>query len=210
MAADSGSAPLISEQPVRTSEFLRQLAGSLQSERVTMREIVDALGDRGLGVLIAVFAIPNIIVVPIIFGNVFFGIFSMVFGVHLMLGVRHLVLPDFLGRRSIRTATFKPMAGRMASAMAKFERLLRPRLIFVTTAGPERFIGAMATIYAAVCALPIPLAHNIPAVGLTLIGLGLIERDGHAIIVGLVVGAIGTALFGLFLFGAATGFGFFG
>ena len=68
----------------------------------------------------------------------------------------------------------------------------------------------MATIYAAVCALPIPLAHNIPAVGLTLIGLGLIERDGHAIIVGLVVGAIGTALFGLFLFGAATGFGFFG
>ena len=210
MAADSTSVPLISERPTRTSEFLRELAGSLQSERVTMREIVDALGDRGLGVLIAVFAIPNIIVVPILFGNVFFGIFSMVFGIHLMLGIRHLVLPEFLGRRSIRTATFKPMAERMAQVMAKFEKLLRPRLVAVTTAGPERFIGAMVTIDAAVCAMPIPLAHNIPAVGLTLIGLGLIERDGHAIIVGVVVGALGTALFGLFLFGATAGFGFFG
>lgn len=193
------------ERPTRTSELLRQLAGSMQSERVTLREIVDALGDRGLGVLIAVFAIPNIIPSPIPFGNVFFGLLAMVFCIHLMLGVRHLVLPDYFGRRSIRTATFKPFAARMAQAMAKFERLLRPRLPVITHAGPERFIGAIGAIFALVCALPIPLAHNIPAIGLTLIGLGLIERDGHAIIVGLAVGALGVALFGLVLFGLAAG-----
>ncbi len=49
------------ERPAKTSRVLRDFADSLASERVSLEEIIGALGDRGMGVLIAIFATPNIL-----------------------------------------------------------------------------------------------------------------------------------------------------
>ncbi len=56
--------------PIRTSELLRRFARDLPADRVTLGEIIAGLGDRGLGVLIAVFALPNILPSAVPFGNV--------------------------------------------------------------------------------------------------------------------------------------------
>jgi hypothetical protein len=56
--------------------------------------------------------------------------------------------------------------------------------------------------------IPIPFAHNLPAVALVLIGLGLIERDGVAILIGAAIGMVGTVLYALVLFGLASGLHF--
>ena len=55
IAAEEGT------HPTRTSELLREFARSLTSDRVTLAEIIASLGDRDLGVLIAIFALPNIL-----------------------------------------------------------------------------------------------------------------------------------------------------
>ena len=196
------------ERPLRTSDLLCDFAASLETPQVSIRQIVDALGDRGLGVLIAVFALPNILPSVVPFGNVLFGLMVMIFGVHLMLGVRHLVLPEFVGRRAMSSKTFKAWAPRLAGALSWFERLLKPSLPAVTHAGPERIIGVVTVILALVCSLPIPLAHNIPALALTLIGLGLIERDGRAILSGTAIGVAGVLLLALVLFGLASSLGY--
>ena len=193
------------ERPLRTSELLCEFAASLNTPEVSIRQIVDALGDRGLGVLIAVFALPNILPSVVPFGNVLFGLMVMIFGVHLVLGVRHLVLPDVVGRRAISTRTFQAWAPRMARALSWFEQLLKPSLPAVTHAGPERVIGVITVLLALVCSLPIPLAHNVPAFALTLIGMGLIERDGRAILAGTAIGALGIVVLALVLFGLASG-----
>src|SRR4051812_15841453 len=168
-------------RPTRTSELLRTFAHSLDSDRVTLAEIVSGLGDRGLGVLIAIFALPNILPSTVPFGNVATGIPPLVFSVQLMLGVEHLILPAFLAKRKVGTHWLKALAPKVASVLSWFERLLEPRMAWVTTAHAERFIGVIAIILAAVSTLPIPFGHNLPALGLVLIGLGLIERDGLAI-----------------------------
>jgi hypothetical protein len=191
------------EKPTRTSDLLLHLAERVDTPRVSIRYLVDALGERGLGVLIAVFALPNILPSVVPFGNVLFGVMVMIFSVHLVFGVRHLVLPEFIGRRGMSTESFKAWAPRLARALSWFERLLKPSLPSVTHRGPERIIGVISVVLAIVCAIPIPLAHNIPAVALTLIGLGLIERDGRAILAGIAIGIAGVVLLGLVLF---TGF----
>jgi hypothetical protein len=56
--------------------------------------------------------------------------------------------------------------------------------------------------------LPIPFAHNLPALALVLIGLGLIERDGLAMLIGAAIGLAGTLIYGLVLFGVASGLQF--
>lgn len=200
----------VSEQPPpeRTSELLRRIARELPADRTTIGEIVSSLGDRGLGVLIAVFALPNILPSTVPFGNVATGLLPLIFAVQLTMGADHLILPNRIARWSIGTHWLKVLAPRVASFLSWIEALLRPRMNWVTVPRAERFIGAIAVVLAAVSTLPIPFGHNLPALGLVLIGLGLIERDGLAIIIGSAIGIIGTILLALVVFGVAHGLRF--
>jgi hypothetical protein len=195
-------------RPTRTSALLRDFASSITSERISIGEIVAALGDRGLGVLIAIFALPNILPSTVPFGNVLTGIPPLIFAFHLALGLDRLMLPRFIARQSMKSSSLKALVPRVAGVLSWFERLLEPRFPRVTAVQSERLIGIISIILALVSTLPIPFGHNLPALGLVLIGLGLIERDGLAILFGSAIGLIGTVLLGLVLFGLATGLRF--
>ena len=203
------SAPNAAEQetrPPRTSQLLRAFAEELTAERVSLAEIDRGLGDRGLGVLMAVFAVPNIFPSTVPFGNVLTGIPEILLAVHLMLGWRQLVLPRFLARRSIAAGLLKSFAPKLAGALAKVEPLLRPRLVMVSSPAAERVVGVIALLLSILSALPIPFGHMVPALALMVIGLGLIEHDGAAILFGAALGLVGALLFALVLLGLAEGF----
>jgi hypothetical protein len=188
--------------------MLREFTGSVASDRVSVAEIVAALGGRGLGVLIAIFALPNVLSSPIPFGNVAMGVPSLFFAVQLMLGFERLMLPHVVAHRSISSDTLKAIAPRVASVLSWFERLLSPRLLLIAGPHAERAFGLLCVVLALVTMLPIPFGHNLPALGLVLIGLGMIERDGLAILIGAAIGVTGTVLLGLVVFGLAKGVGF--
>jgi hypothetical protein len=202
IAAEEGA------RPTRTSDLLREFARSLTSDRVTLAEIVAGLGDRGLGVLIAVFALPNILPSAVPFGNVPTGLPPLIFAIQLALGVDRLILPGFIARRTVGTQWLRALAPRVASVLSWFERLLTPRMEWVTDPRAERIVGIIAIVLAMVSTLPIPFGHNLPALGLVLIGLGLIERDGLAILIGAAIGMAGAILLGLVIFGVAHGLSF--
>jgi hypothetical protein len=193
------------ERPTRTSELLRAFADSRVSERVSVGEIVAALGDRGLGVLITIFALPNVFPSTVPFGNVLTGVPVILFAVQLMLGVERTILPDIIARRTISTALLKSATPRVAGLLAWFERLLKPRLPAMTTPQAERAIGTFCMILSIVSTLPIPFGHQIPAFAIMLIGLGLIERDGLAMLAGFVLGSVGMIAFALLLIGIVHG-----
>ncbi|HYM17985.1 MAG TPA: exopolysaccharide biosynthesis protein [Micropepsaceae bacterium] len=195
-------------RPTRTSEFLRDFAGTLTGERTSVGDMVAGLGDRGLGVLMAIFALPNILPSTVPFGNMATGIPPLIFAIQLTMGGHHLILPGFIERKTMSTRSLKVLAPRIASVLSWFERLLKPRLSWVTGGGAERVMGAIAIFLALVSTVPIPFAHQLPSLGLLLIGLGLIERDGLAMLIGAAIGVAGTILLGLALFGLAHGLGF--
>jgi hypothetical protein len=199
---------LRSATPTRTSALLREFCNAVTGERVTVGEMVAALGDRCLGVLIAIFAIPNILPSVVPLGNVAVGMFPLIFAIHLACGIDRLMLPAFISKRSVSSQTFKMMVPRVASVLSWFERLLKPRFPAVTGPHFERVIGVLCVALAAITMIPIPFAHNLPAVALVLIGLGLIERDGVAILIGAAIGMVGTVLYALVLFGLASGLHF--
>ena len=103
----------------RTSQLLRDFVETLTADRVSLAEIDRGLGDRGLGVLMAIFAVPNIFPSTVPFGNVITGIPMILLAVHLMLGWRQLVLPGFLARRSIGAQTLKSFAPKLAAVLAR-------------------------------------------------------------------------------------------
>ena len=193
----------------RTSQLLRDFAQGLTAERVSLAEIDRGLGDRGLGVLMAIFAVPNIFPATIPFGNVVTGIPMILLAVHLVLGWRQLVLPQGLARRSIAAQTLKSFAPKLASVLARVEPLLKPRISIISSPMAERIIGVIALILSILSALPIPFGHMVPALALMVIGLGLIEHDGVAILLGAALGLVGAVVFALVLFGLAKGLNHF-
>lgn len=193
------------ERPARTSRVLEDFIASLDASRVSLEDMIAALGDRGLGVLIALFAVPNIFPSTVPFGNVITGVPVILLAVHLMLGWPRLVLPSFLAGRTVGTASLKLFAPRVIALLARIERLLKPRLLGVSGPTAERVIGVLCLLLSIISALPIPFGHMVPALALTIIGLGLIEHDGAAILLGAAVGIAGVLLLGLILFGLASG-----
>jgi hypothetical protein len=199
---------LKSATPTRTSALLRDFSGTVAGERVSMGEIVAALGDRGLGVLIAIFAIPNMLPSVVPLGNVVVGVFPLIFAIHLACGFDRLMLPAFIAKRSISAKSLKTLVPQVASVLSWFERLLKPRFPGVTGPHVERAVGAICIVLSLITMIPIPFAHNLPALALVLIGLGLIERDGLAILIGAAIGVVGTIVYAVVLMGVASGLQF--
>jgi hypothetical protein len=204
LTADRKPSPSV-PTPVRTSALLCEFARTRTTERVSIGEIVGALGDRGLGVVIATFALPNVLPSTVPFGNVLTGIPVIIIAAQLMLGMERLMLPGYLARRTISTTFLKAWMPRVTRLLAWFEALLRPRFSSMTSARAERAIGTLCMVLAIASTLPIPFGHQLPALGIMLIGLGLIERDGLALLAGTLIGAVGVLLLGLALFGLAHG-----
>jgi hypothetical protein len=205
MTASSEPNSFSSVRPEKTSQLLRLFAEHLGSGRVSLQDIVASLGDRGLGVLMAIFAVPNIFPAPIPFGNVLFGIPVIILAVHLMMGWPRLKLPRSIAKYSVGAEMLKSFAPRLAGMLARIEPLLKPRLPAMSTPAAERVIGLICVILSILSALPIPFGHMVPALALMVIGLGLIEHDGVAILLGAALGLAGVLVFGLVVFGLASG-----
>jgi hypothetical protein len=201
MTADASLEPAPAAK--RTSQLLDDFARGLKSPYVTVEEIVGAFGDRGLGLLLAIFSLPNVIPTAVPGATIIFGIPSFLFAIQLAFGKKSLLLPGFIARRRIETTAFQKTAQSVVAALRRFERLLKPRLGFLTTPYAERFIGGFCIVLAIGAAAPIPFGHSLPALSLAIIGLGLVEADGLAILLGLALGLIGFVVAGLVISGFA-------
>jgi hypothetical protein len=96
--------------------------------------------------------------------------------------------------RSIPMKDFRTIVEKAEPYLLRFERLLRPRLTVMTTSIVERLLGLVLLLLSVIVALPIPFANQPPAVAQALISLGLIERDGVVVLIGLGVAAIATTI----------------
>ncbi len=204
-ALNTEAVPVAHAERARTSELLREFARSRTCARVSIGEIVAGLGDRGIGVLMAVFAIPNIFPSTVPFGNVLTGLPVILFAVQLLLGTEHTILPAILARQTVSVRLLKQAAPRAAALLARIENLLKPRLDFMSTSRAERLIGVFCMALSIMTTLPIPFGHQLPALAIALIGLGLIERDGLAMLAGVLLGAAGLVALVLLVVGLVHG-----
>jgi hypothetical protein len=111
----------------------------------------------------------------------------------MMLGLRPW-LPGIIARRSMARSTFQGLVKRIAPWLARAERLLRARLRMLAWPVSQRILGGLCLIVSIALALPVPFANMAPAIALCLIGLGVLERDGIWILVGIAA-ALGSLVY---------------
>lgn len=67
--------------------------------------------------------------------------------------------------------------------------MLRPRASAWALPPMEYLVGLVCLLLAIVVLLPIPLGNMLPALAISMLALGILERDGYWIVAGLVVAA---------------------
>lgn len=193
-SADPGSSEPNDTRARRTSDILLGLALTFPRERVMLRDIGQLLGNRSFGFLLLVFALPNTLPLGIPGLSTLTGIPLALVALQMTFGMPRPYLPKWLAERSLRREDFRRLIERTAPWLRRLERIMRPRWLMLTGTPGERALGTFCLILAVVLALPIPFGNVLPAIGIALMALGLIEKDGALIVAGAVVGAIGLIL----------------
>jgi hypothetical protein len=166
----------------------------------------------GHGLLVAALALPNALPIYLPGLSAVFGLPLVFLALQLAIARDRLWLPKSLMRRSLSRALFARMARSLVPYLARLERALKPRMTELISPAMERTIGVLSVFLGLLLSLPIPLT-NIPlTIPLVVLGVGLAERDGLMVAVGLVLGVLvaatvltlsGTLIFAMFAWIAA-------
>ncbi|MGE0150644.1 MAG: exopolysaccharide biosynthesis protein [Parvibaculaceae bacterium] len=187
----------------RLSDILKRLSESGDPD-MTFGDIVKALGERGFGALILLFAAPNLIPLPP--GSSFvLGVPLLFITAQLMIGQDKVWLPGRLATMRMGGGRLLYLLQRLVPPVVRIEKLLKPRRgTLLTAALAERLAGLAGLFCAIVILLPIPGANMAPAFALCCFALGLIEQDDLAMAAGWL-GTFATVLILilLYLFGTA-------
>ncbi len=180
----------------KISEILTELAASA-GPRVRLRDLVNALGDRAFGLLILVFALPNAVGLGTIPGlSTVFGVPQMFIAAQMALGWHKPWLPDWVLDKSLGRGDFQKIVDKSTPYLRRAEKLLRPRWAVMSSYFAERLLGIVFLIMATIVAMPIPGGNWPPAVAMAFVSIGLVERDGLYIVIGLVAAVIAVCIAG--------------
>jgi hypothetical protein len=100
-------------------------------------------------------------------------------------------------RQKLSPALFEKAAARVEKFLLWVEKRSIPRLVSIVSGPGERFLGLYIAVVASFLMMPIPFGNGLPAFGIALMAVGLIEKDGKAAAIGMVLGFLGALYIGV-------------
>jgi hypothetical protein len=183
---------------------LRDAAAAIREERVSMRAMAQAHGPEAHGTLLLLLAMPCLLPVPGV-GTVL-GLGMAALAVAMWRGHGAPCLPQRVAELELPRHWAQRVLEGLASAYAMAGRHARTRLGHVAGPNWRSAIAVVVGLMASIVVMPIPFGNLLPSLALMLIGVGLVFRDGVAVILGLLMSGVAlAATTGLVLMAAVWG-----
>lgn len=189
------------------SSTLRATAAALTEDRVSIRQLLEQVGEQGMLVLSMLVCVPFLLPITIPGSSTPFGLVIALVGIGVMLD-RVPWLPKWLLDRSFARTSVVPLLERGANLFARMEKLVHPRLLALTHGSTlNRLNGAALTLSAILLMvpLPIPLSNTFPGWGCMLLSAGISQRDGVVVLLGYLLVLISIAYFAVIGWATYTG-----
>ena len=185
------------------NDILADLEGGDSSPRsaeaettAKLGDVIDRLDERAFGFLLLLLALPCCLPFIYLLPQIV-ALPMLALAAQMAAGRQHPWFPQKFHERRFSVPAFQKVLTRSARYVGWIERLATPRLRPVTSHLAMRLVGALLLIPTASILVPLPSTNTIPGIGVAITSLGLIERDGVLVILGLL---IGFAWVGLLLF----------
>ncbi|HQC97032.1 MAG TPA: exopolysaccharide biosynthesis protein [Aquabacterium sp.] len=173
---------------------LRAAADALTHEPVALSHLADAHGHGTRGALLVLLSAPGVLPLPGV-GNVL-GIGLLVLAWAIWRGQPGHQLPARVAGWQLSAPSARRVLGLLAGVYATAGRWLRarlPHLVDELADGTPRWLAPKVGMMGGLIFLPIPFGNVLPAVALSLLGLGLLFRDGLAVLLALLAGSVAVA-----------------
>ncbi len=174
-------------------------AGKEDAPRASLGALVEALDERAYGMMLLLLALPCCLPFVYLLPQIV-ALPMLALAAQMALGKDAPWLPAGLAKREFQVSMMKGTVSRAERYLGWVERITHPRLTALSDGVGMRITGALLLIPCASILVPLPLTNSTPGVGVAIASIGLIERDGLLIILGLLIGLLWVAA--LIFFGA--------
>ncbi len=175
--------------------LLDDLKNDLTGDTVSIDSLIKALHERGIAMLLLIFAAPMALPLPVPPGvNVALASPLVLLTAQQALGAHTIWLPRKIRDQTMARDKLAGLLDGLIPWMKRLEVIIRPRLRWVTQDGASRFFGLLGLLMALTVCIPLPLTNTAPSFGIALMSAGFMMRDGLAVIAGAVIGIAWIAL----------------
>jgi hypothetical protein len=123
------------------------------------------------------------------------GIAIVIIALNLIAARQRLWLPSVIADKSVARADLKRVVERAIPYLERLERICRPRFAIVTDSVGKVLIGLVLLMLGLIMILPIPFVGNMPpGFAASVIAIGMTERDGLVLLIGIVVSVVAVAV----------------
>jgi hypothetical protein len=190
MGTDATLAPNHNGGARTSALLLRAVEG--EAERISVGEIADALDARAFGLAVLIFSLPSVVPMPPGVPTIV-GVALLIVSIQMVLGRQELWLPRFMASKSFSRKALVSGLAKTQRRLESIEKLAKPRLLFMTGPAGTVLVGLVVLLMAIILILPLPPGGNFPpALACAVLGMGLAERDGVIVIIGLVGSIVAT------------------
>lgn len=192
------TASVMMEQAI--SDRLDQLAQSASGAAVSLDWIMGQLHERAFGLFLLVLALPCCI--PFLYGIPQIVALPLMFvSAQILIGRHSPWLPEKLANRTVSAEGLQNLAQRAGPWLRRIEAISRPRRTALTRAPLDRVVGLALVLFSASILVPLPGTNTVPGFAVVLVSMGLLQRDGILVILGML---LGTAWIASLIFAGAT------
>ena len=185
----------MSDTPRHINLILQDIQNQLTDKTHTLGHLIDVLHERGFGILIFLFALPMAIPLPVPPGvNLLFSVPLLFLTFQQIYGAKKPWLPQKIRQKPLNKDKMDKMLAASESWIDRLSYFIKPRLGFMTQKLFSHAIGIFGFLFALCVSIPIPMTNTVPSFAILLMALGILMRDGLAILGGMIIGSIWIAL----------------
>lgn len=177
------------------SKTLEKLGLKAKDGTTSISELLADFHENGIVLAMIFFALPVAVPLPYPPGfTTLMGTPLIVLAVQLLLGYQKVSLPAKITSYQLRNSVLIMISNKVVPWLQKIEQYVKPRWGFAQSVYCEQLVGFMSLICAISVAIPLPLTNAVPALGIVVMALGLLNRDGLVVIMGFIVSIVGVVI----------------
>jgi hypothetical protein len=189
------------------SHLLTTLIDEIDGDTITLQELLERSGRQGILLICALSSLPFLIPVSIPGVSTVFGAAIVLLASALFLN-RLPWLPQRILNKPLDATKLVPALRKGVMLVSKIDRWVKQRWLALTARTMLR-LNCAAVVFGGLLLMaplgPIPFSNTAPAVGILLLTIGLLQRDGLFVILGYLGLLLSVAYFSVLGYLAWTG-----
>jgi hypothetical protein len=184
---------VVNQHKIITTQIIEDVVNKTSSDRIPIRDLVEAMETVGFGLAMMIFAFGILIPLPPPFPSII-SVPLVIFSLQMIFGYSAPKLPKKFSNISVKRSVLAMLVQKSSPYIRRVERFLRPRLTFMISPIAERIVGIFTLVFSSFILMPVPLSNFIPGLGILVISFGLLGKDGLIVILGIIIGLVGIVI----------------